>query len=196
MTIDIVTAACTALGGLKHTIADAEQNVGDVAGLYAIYGDVEIWVQLGVGEPPDARPLYVGKAEASLKARDVRQHFESGATGSSTLRRTFAAMLRDSLGFRGVPRDKSNPRKWTHYSLDDEHEIVLTEWMQTNLTLAVWAKPVECTDLHAVEKQVIAKLVPPLNIQHNTTSPWRSAVQQARRVMAGDAKAWAQAVSV
>ena len=27
MTIDIVTAACTALGGLKHTIADAEQRL-------------------------------------------------------------------------------------------------------------------------------------------------------------------------
>lgn len=192
VTITFVTAACTALGGVKHTIAEAEQNVADIAGLYAIYGAQAIWQQLGLSDP-DARPLYVGKAEASLKARDLRQHFESGTTGSSTVRRTFAAMLRGSLGFRGVPRDKADPRKWSHYALDDEHEIALTEWMRTNLKLAVWAKPAECDDLHVVEKAVLAKFVPALNIQDNLTSPWRPAVRKARRVMADDAKVWAVA---
>jgi hypothetical protein len=192
VTITFVTAACTALGGVKHTIAEAGQHVADIAGLYAIYGAQTIWQQLGLSDP-DARPLYVGKAEASLKARDLRQHFESSTTGSSTVRRTFAAMLRGSLGFRGVPRDKANRRKWSHYALDDEHEIALTEWMRENLTLAVWAKPSNCGDLYAVEKSVLAKLVPPLNLQDNATSPWLKQVKVARRAMANDARAWAAA---
>ncbi|MDB4963971.1 MAG: hypothetical protein JWP01_3970 [Myxococcales bacterium] len=190
---ELVTAACTALAGIKHTIAEAEPHVADGAGLYAIHGAPEIWQQLGLGDPPDDRPLYVGKAEASLRARDLRQHFGTGATGSSTVRRTFAAMLRDALGFRGVPRDKSNPRKWSHYALSDEHEIALTEWMRANLKLAVWAKAPECGDLHDVEKRVLARLVPPLNIQDNPTSPWLKQVKGARKVMAKDAQAWAVA---
>lgn len=190
-------AACTALGGIKHKIDDAEEYVADVAGLYAIYGAGNAWRLLGLGDPPaDGRPLYIGKAEHSLKARDLRQHFESGGTGSSTVRRTFAAMLRDVLGLRGVPRDKANPRKWSHYALGDEHEDALTAWMRTNLTLAVWAKPPECDDLHAVEKGVLAKFVPSLNLQDNSTSTWRSAVRKARRVMADDARAVAKGFKV
>lgn len=185
--------ACTALAGKKHAIAEAEQHVDDVAGLYAIYGVASIWRQLGLGDPPDDRPLYIGKAEESLKARDLRQHFGTGATGSSTVRRTFAAMLRDALGFRGVPRDTARPRKWSHYALDDKHEVELTEWMRASLSLAVWPKPPACGDLHAVEKSVLEKLVPALNIQHNAKSPWRAAVRKARLIMANDAKTWAAA---
>jgi hypothetical protein len=193
MSTDFATIAFAALAGIKHSIAEAERHVADVAGLYAIYGALEIWQQLGLGDPPDNRPMYVGKAEESLKARDLRQHFGTGATGSSTVRRTFAAMLRDARGFVGVPRNRAKPSKWSHYALDDEHEAALTEWMRGNLKLAVWTMPPECGDLHAVEKGVLAKLVPPLNLQDNPTSPWRTAVRKARRVMANDAKAWAVA---
>lgn len=190
---DQVTAACTALAGKQHTIAEAELHVADVAGLYAICGEGDVWRRLGLGDPPNDRPLYVGKAEESLRDRDLKQHFSSGSTGSSTVRRSFAAMLRDTRGFRGVPRDKAKPGKFSHYTLDDEHEIALTEWMRANLKLAVWAKPVECDDLRAVEKGVLAKLVPPLNLQDNASSRWRAAVRKARHVMADDARAWAAA---
>ncbi len=192
VTITFVTAACTALAGIRHTIAEADLHVPDAPGLYAIYGAQAIWQQLGL-DTPDRRALYVGKAENSLKARDLRQHFGTGATGSSTVRRTFAAMLREALGFRGVPRDKAKPGKFSHYALDDKHEIALTEWMRENLTLAVWAKPSDCGDLHVVEKAVLAKLAPPLNLQDNAASQWRAAVRKARRAMADDARAWAMA---
>lgn len=32
-------------------------------GLYAFYATVSTWNNLGLGDPPDDRPLYVGKAE-------------------------------------------------------------------------------------------------------------------------------------
>ena len=73
--------------------------------------------QLGLGTPPDSRPLYVGKAEDSLVARDLRQHFTDGRTGSSTLRRSIAALLHDSMGLRGIPRNPQKPGYFSNYGL-------------------------------------------------------------------------------
>jgi hypothetical protein len=47
----------------------------DTPGLYAIYGAQDVWRELGLRDPPDDRPLYVGKAEDSLAASDVNTHF-------------------------------------------------------------------------------------------------------------------------
>ena len=82
----------------------AADSVPDRPGLYAIYGDAQTWSELGLGEPPDMHPLYVGKAEASLVTRDLRTHFSDGPTGQSTVRRSFAALLREELSLeaRGV----------------------------------------------------------------------------------------------
>jgi GIY-YIG catalytic domain len=74
-----------------------EGLVPDRPGLYAIHGDGNTWTGLGLGKPPDDRPLYVGKAEDSLVARDVKTHFGDGRTGQSTVRRSFAALLHDEL---------------------------------------------------------------------------------------------------
>jgi hypothetical protein len=137
--------------------------------------------------------LYVGKAEVSLQARDLQQHFRSGSTGSSTIRRTFAALLRDELSFSGIPRNKAKPDKPSHFALADDHEAKLTAWMNDRLELAVWPQPIERGDLHAVEVGVIACFVPPLNIQDNASSPWREYVRKARARMADDARKWASA---
>jgi hypothetical protein len=67
-------------------------------GLYAIYGGATTWNELGLGEPPDGRPLYIGKAEDSLVTRDLKTHFGDGRTGQSTVRRSFA---QHELGKRG-----------------------------------------------------------------------------------------------
>jgi len=49
-------------------------------GVYATYGNASVWRVLELGEPPDDRPLYVGKAEDTLAARDLNAHFATGAT--------------------------------------------------------------------------------------------------------------------
>jgi len=77
-------------------------------GLYAIYGNGDVWEELGLGDPPDGRPLYVGKAEDSLASRDLKTHLGNGRTGSSTVRRSFAALLRDS-GLQPAPGTPSVP---------------------------------------------------------------------------------------
>src|SRR6266487_2227107 len=72
-------------------------------GLYAIHAQGVVWIELGLGEAPDERPLYVGKSESSFAGRDVRTHFghtdatrSTSVTGYSTLRRSLAALLHDS----------------------------------------------------------------------------------------------------
>jgi hypothetical protein len=104
----IVVQACTALE--KHrSLARVEGVVPDRPGLYAIHGDGYTWTELGLGKPPDDRPLYVGKAEDSLVTRDVRTHFGDGRTGQSTVCRSLAALLHDEFGLQGIPRNTAKP---------------------------------------------------------------------------------------
>ena len=81
------------LAGPPMSIAETKVEVPPRPGLYAVHGNTAVWHQLGLGDPTDARPLYVGKAERSLASRDVNTHFSTGKTGSSTLRRSLAGLL-------------------------------------------------------------------------------------------------------
>jgi hypothetical protein len=169
-------------------LARAAEHVPARPGLYAIHGGSAVWRELGLGAPPDARPLYLGKAEASLVSRDLDTHFGDGRTGSSTVRRSFAALLHDALKLRGMPRNPARPGYFANYGLSPEHDAALTAWMRKHLTLAIWAKPESCdAELASIERALLARLEPPLNLQHVTT-PWTGQVKAARRVMAGEAR--------
>lgn len=169
-------------------IARAAEHVPARPGLYAIHGGSAVWRELGLGAPPDARPLYLGKAEQSLVSRDLETHFGYGRTGSSTVRRSFAALLHDALDVRGVPRNPDKPGYFANYGLSPEHDAALTAWMRRRLRLAIWAKPEDCdAELASIERALLAPLEPPLNLQHVTT-PWTAQVKAARRAMAGEAR--------
>ena len=105
-----------------------------------VHADPETWQELNL-EIRVGCPLYVGKAEQSLQSRDIRTHFATGRTGSSTVRRSFAALLRNSQGLRGVPRNMERPRAPANFGLLPEGDERLTAWMQERLFLAYWAKP-------------------------------------------------------
>jgi hypothetical protein len=127
-----VTVALSALSAESMSIAAAtDGGVPDRPGLYALYGSEAVWQVLGLGSPPDARPLYVGKAEASLVSRDLRTHFATGKTGQSSPRRSFAALLSQagSLNLVAIPRRRHDPepKKWTHYALEERADEQLTE---------------------------------------------------------------------
>jgi hypothetical protein len=172
-------------------LAGAEARVPNRPGLYAIYGDAKTWTGLGLGEPSDRRPLYIGKAEDNLATRDLKTHFGDGRTGQSTVRRSIAALLHDTLGFRGIPRNPAKPAHFSNYGLSAEDDAALTAWMRERLHLAVWEKPRGCKHpLTNIEVALILKCLPPLNLDCVIT-PWRSQVKTARAVMAGEAKAWA-----
>ncbi|ODT68174.1 hypothetical protein ABS71_09975 [bacterium SCN 62-11] len=133
--------AALALPGLK--LDDPQLVARDGPGLYAIYGSPEAWRQLGLGDPSDGRPLYVGKAERSVVKRDVHQHFRTGKTGSSTVRRSVEAFLREALELRAQPRNPKKPDHFSNYGLEKAGDERLTEWMRTHLRLALWLRPNE-----------------------------------------------------
>ena len=186
----IVTEAREALRDL-WSFSDAADRVPDQPGLYALHAGATTWCELGLGEPQDDRPLYIGKAEGSLVSRDLRTHFGDGRTGQSTLRRSFAALLHDTLGFRGIPRNTAKPDHFARYGLSPAHDAALTRWMGERLQLAVWPKPdAPAHGLGEVEVGLLAALQPPLNLQ-NVFTPWTAQVKAARAVMADEARAWA-----
>jgi hypothetical protein len=167
-------------------------------GIYAIHGPPVVWAELTLGEPPDERPLYVGKSESSLAGRDVRDHFgfvgetrTTSITGYSTVRRSIASLLHDRCEYRGVPRNPSKPGNFTNFGLARPQDPKLSDWMRERLALACWPKPDSCSieTLGRVERAVFLLLLPPLNLSQVQTA-WKSQVCRARKVMAMESRGW------
>jgi hypothetical protein len=137
----VFQAALGSLSGPWLTATEAEVSVPRVGGLYAVHGDTAGWHHLGLGDPPDDRPLYVGKAQRSLADRDIRTHFCTGRTGSSTLRPSLAGLLADELQLKCRPRNAANPASFANFGLDAAGDARLTAWMLEHLRLAVWPSP-------------------------------------------------------
>jgi hypothetical protein len=187
------SAALSALRGPAVSVLRIDADQSGNPGLYAVFGSASTWKQLRLGAPPDDRPLYVGKAEMTLAARDVQGHFGAGRrgaqspTGSSTLRRSLAALLAAERGYRGIPRNPDNPGYFSCYGLSAEHDDDLSQWMAQRLRLALW--PQSVVKLATIETAVLIELAPPLNIEKVVT-PWRCQVKAARALLAREARAW------
>jgi hypothetical protein len=166
----------------------ATATVAAKPGLYAVFASGDVWQELGLGEPPDDRPLYLGKAEDSLASRDLKTHFESGATGRSTLRRSLAALLADRLDLIPMPRNPRRPGYFAMYGLEPDSDQRLTSWMLEHLELAVWT-PDAPVVLDALETRVLVAMRPPLNLAKVATE-WSPRVSAARARMAARARQW------
>lgn len=193
------TNARIALSAARWPIVDAPAHVDPVPGLYAIHASGEGWAELGLEYRADV-PLYVGMSKSSLVTRELGQHFAidpevPARTGGSTVRRSFAALLRESLQLRGVPRNLARPERPANYGLEPEGDARLTAWMHRSLTLAVWSMPAELplSQLESVETDVIRTWTPPLNIRRNPARLRRLSV--ARQALANDARAWIAATA-
>ena len=194
MTIDhVIAASLESLAGTKLAHADAVRLVPKKPGLYAFYGDDRAWAELRLIPAFDGQPLYVGKAEKSLNGRDVGTHFAVGKTGSSTVRRSLAALLVDELALVAVPRNLAKPDGSANFGLDVASEGRLSIWMEQRLSLATWSKP-EGANLDEIETAVVRRLRPPLNLDKVGES--RTRLRDARRRMADTARAWQSSVGV
>jgi hypothetical protein len=62
--------------------------------------------------------------------------------------------------------------------------------MRQHLRLACWLKPDECgiEELALVERELLGRLLPPLNVK-NVVTPWKPQIDAARRRMAAEARA-------
>jgi hypothetical protein len=182
-------AALAALTEPRLHLTDARDRVPDTPGLYAMYGNAQTWRALGLGDPPDDRPLYVGKAEESLVTRDLGQHFRNGTTGHSSPRRSYAALLAAKLQLVACPNPE--PKKFHCYALQSDSDERLTEWMLSHLSLSVWPCQTPIS-LDKLETAVLLELKPPLNLT-KVDQPWRRQVRDvARKQMANQAEQWAR----
>ena len=184
--------AIQSLSGPLIPISDAPSIVPPKPGLYAIYGDASVWSTLSVTSTVEGGPLYVGKSEDSLLAREVFTHFNASptrkpATGSSTVRRSFAALLRAELQLQGQARNPLKPANFASYGLAGDGDKRLTEWMAENLQLAVWVKPdLPGLALSDIESHVIRHWDPPVNIDKAPTS--RRELKALRAALAREAR--------
>jgi hypothetical protein len=188
MAIDAVLAvALEELSGARHRREDAVELAPRRPGLYAFYGDDRAWAELALTPAFQDQPLYVGKAERSLNGRDVGTHFATGKTGSSTVRRSLAALLVDELDLVPLPRNLANPDGSANFALEPAGDARLSQWMDARLTLATWVKP-DGVQLNSVETAVLRQLRPPLNL--DKVGEPRERLRTARKRMANIARAW------
>lgn len=151
----------------------------------------EAWSALGLRPVDDHRPLYVGKSESSLRGREVDTHFDAGRgsaskTGSSTVRRSFAALLAPKLRLHAIPRNIDKPGYFSNYSLRAEDDDRLTQWMHGHLQLSTWSYDASSAVLLGdIESLVIASFDPPLNIDKAPSS--RRHLRDARAALAREA---------
>lgn len=157
-------------------------------GLYAIYGDERAWAELHLDPPSEELLLYVGKAEDSMVRRDLDTHFGEGRTGSSTVRRSFAALLRHDLSLSGIPRNPAKPGYFSNHGLSPADDVKLTRWMRDRLEIAVWATD-GSRPLANIESDVLREWNPAINIA-GVDHRWRGLLQAQRKVRADQARAW------
>ena len=138
-------------------------------GLYAWWAPAAVFPDLP-GQPnsssPELRLLYLGITTRPLRKRITSEHL--ARSRKSTLRRTLAGLLLVQEGYR---------TQWTdRVVLVPEDEVRLTTWMRRHLWLTTALHP----EPRTVERQLIERLRPPLNIKGAEASPIRSTIQNAR----------------
>ncbi|MDX2553305.1 MULTISPECIES: GIY-YIG nuclease family protein [Streptomyces] len=162
-----VQQATANLLSAPHTLSSAV-TLPTTAGLYAWWAPPEVLASFtGPVNAGDAsrRLLYLGKA-GRLRSRVVSNHLRD--SGRSTLRRTLAGLLMPTEDYRTTWTDR--------VVLVPGDEQRLTRWTHQHLALT-WSEHVDPVPL---EKELISRLRPPLNVdgaEHGTT---RDSVKQAR----------------
>lgn len=104
--------------------------------------------------------IYTGKASKSLRTRDFKQHFEGNDASRSTLRKSLGCLM----GFTFVPRNGTPNVRYKKFCPEDERK--LSEWMREHLLLAYTVNP----NPIFMERGLIEKLNPPLNLADNTNA--------------------------
>lgn len=140
----------------------------DCPGIYAFFLNESSHLK-EYGKPNQT--LYVGIAKNSLKNRDLGNHFNSKSTGSSTLRRSIGAILKEEFSLKAFSRNGTNSkRELLNYKFNEEGERLLTDWMTANLIIGYWEdeNSISYSDLRDWEKKVIKFLKPILDLDKRT----------------------------
>jgi len=134
--------------------------------------------------------IYIGKTESSQASRDEKTHFASGKTGSSTVRKSLGALLKEILFLKPIPRNDNDfiARRLSHFTFDELSEEKLTNWMKDNLGLSFFEFNKPPIEIDALETKLIKETRPLLNIDHkNPDNPHAKTIKTARRACADEA---------
>jgi hypothetical protein len=127
--------------------------------------------------------VYIGKS-SNLAQREFETHFNSGASGFSTLRRTIGAMLKEEFKLNAIPRSSgSSDTNWRNYKFTSEGEDKITKWMKENLQIAVY----ETDDIDYVETELIQAAKPIFNLT-GWDNPYAKTIKAKRKICAEEAR--------
>ena len=161
------------------------KSFSDMPGIYGIGFFGHRFPLASIREYILQRPiLYIGKTEYSQLKRTKKTHFTSGKTGSSAVRRSFGAILREELSLAPIPRStkEKSDNKYRNYRFKEKSEERLTTWMLQNLSLSFWEYSINDESLSDIETQLIDKYVPVLNLKHNPKNPYRAEICTLRKI--------------
>ena len=127
-------------------------------------------------DTPQQRIVYVGRSKANSS-----RHFISGNTGSSTLRRSLAALLLGRLDLHPIPQPATTAEidRYSNYQLDRSSEEKLTEWMRANFRVAFLTLPAD--KIEPTELALIDYNAPIFNFQHNPGNTYGSQIKIYRK---------------
>ena len=169
---------------LIDQLKERRQDFSDITefsanpGIYAIFSNSGRLPHID-RQIPESEIIYIGMTTVSQAARDAKTHFASGRTGSSTVRRSLAALLRIQLSLTPIPRSANEARK--KYKFDIESELKLTDWMVANLALSYFDYRESKSAIEALEKRIIKTLVPIINLYKNLENPYRELIRRLRK---------------
>ena len=150
-------------------------------GIYAVaYTGKNFPISLNEQDLYEGEIIYIGKTTKSARSRILNTHFKTGRTGSSTLRRSIGAILRERLNLTPVKRGLSHSGV-RDFKFIDESERLLTTWMVENLSVSF----VPCNHgkrlLNELESDIIYILNPILNISKNSRNDKRFIIKELRK---------------
>ena len=157
------------------------KEISTLSGIYAIgYTGSDSIEGFSVEKLKHRDIIYIGKTKQSAQKRILNTHFKTGRTGSSTLRRSIGAILREQLDLQPTQRGS------THSGMRDftftmESEKSLTEWMINNLSVSFVEYDFGKRLLNRLENEIIYILNPVLNIANNPNNKNIYMIKDLRR---------------
>jgi len=151
-------------------------------GIYIVtYDGNELGFDLWGGQGP--KVVYVG-----ISKFNSSRHFQSGSTGTSTLRRSLGALLQSRLDLVPVPRstDILDNDRYNNYAFTPESEDKLTKWMRENFQVAFYET--ENENIEPLQKAMIAYHTPIFNFQNNPENKYGAQIKIWRKKCADEAK--------
>lgn len=167
--------------------ADFEDNMLDtLSRMQGLYFMCYTGTELGgtLWKKPEPAVIYIGRA-----GKDSVRHWYSN-TSISTVRRSLAAMLANSLMLTAIPGSEGEDEadRFTNYALEAESEEKLSIWMKSNIKMAFLELPEEKID--PTYRALINYNSPKLNFQDNPSNTFGQQIKAYRKLLIDMAAAY------